>query len=400
MVDSQIETNDKVNIKDDSLRNSAVVLPPVITATNPNTRFSEFKAFDYLGPEGKQFYEENRRWSSFSKHISGISNAIRNGLENGWIDDKYVSTIVEELGNVRNASDASQLEGKVEAFVIDPLQKPPSKVQYSETFDIKEFNRNIEALAKPLGLVHAPGKYVLDEFGQSLIYNNDETRELSSALTKATLTSYVLSTGDSKVIDYFSKLFSLPQKTPEIEAAAKALVETKRQNEEIIETLNDLPKPKHSSLPDISSLATATVMQGNSNSRIVSSKEVDLLGTFGMGPCVSVIIYQDGKAALNHIDDFSGNSSLGGQGASAFLNEALNNIDKTRDFDIHIIGGKENGRSTVLALYKTLKELGVAENIKSFDALAPTSPTEVTIDVRNGKLYPGEGIYSKSLRQK
>jgi hypothetical protein len=91
-----------------------------------------FSSIEKLGQEGKAFLS-SCAYSSMSRHLASIDSSMSQALRAGWLSDGEVESVIERLGNVKNAADAYKLEQFVCSIAKDPEQKVPPKLTITST---------------------------------------------------------------------------------------------------------------------------------------------------------------------------------------------------------------------------------------------------------------------------
>jgi len=346
-----------------------------------------FVAEDYLGTEGKKFLKE--RTSSMPDDLWSINYAINSGLNKGWISKQDIQKYKQILGDVKNAFDTYSLKNSVLSEVKDPVLKNPKSVILHSAEEIVQLRKYMTQLSEKLDMREG-AFYVLNDEGRSIIFLDEKINQVSSAHSKQELVQILLAASDSNLISYFSRLFDLPKATVNDIEEVKVL-KTKIQRERaIIQYLKSLPFSPELPQPNLTGKKVKGVMQGNANGRFVTAENVDFIGTEGMGPCVALVIYQAGKALIMHIDNFSGEASLGGRGAARELNLHMWKFEKNESLQVHIIGNSDgSGRQNLLDIFTWLEHEGIKSSIRTVNFSNHGRADSVLLDIKNGAVYPG-----------
>ncbi len=352
-----------------------------------------FNAEEYLSEEGREYLEKigGQMVSDLPKITSLMSEAI----SRQWISKKEKADIISELKLAKTALDTYKILQKITAIAKDPVLKKPEPVEINmEKGEIDKYLTFLgEKLECRLNLLADGSTFVTSDNGASIIFFDIQDKKISAAFTQQELTRILLSTESTDIYNFFSKLLNLLPATSEDNKAAHQVKQEREGDRQIIQELTHLPTGINNQLIKIEDSAKfEEVIQGGGNGKFVTGLDTDFIGTFGMGPCVALIVWQDfgdtQKAIVIHIDSFSGKGSVG-LGTAPFLDKYLSTeFINDPSLEISLIGANEGGRQNVLEIYKYLKSKNLS--IKSANVLSdPAYSRNIILDVKNGTIYPG-----------
>lgn len=306
-----------------------------------------------------------------------------------WISSDELAKVESDLRGAENSSDTWKILQFVQAKAINPLDKSPSQVDLAPK-DIAEYESYFSKLCEDIGRNPSKGLnslYTIQDDGRSILFLNKEANIVSTALTVRELKGVIASARDKATRDYFINLLNLPPLDENDSAKAEAINSQRKREVEIIDFFKAKPKPKPQRPLD-PSRRNYEVNQGNGFGVVKSLDTTDSLSTFGLGPCVCLMIHEGNKGLMIHIDDYSGNASLTQTSAEDFLNKYIDEFGP--EAKIHIQGANEDsGRKTVIEIYQYLKRQGLLSQVATANVLnRHEGHSEVVLDLRTGELHP------------
>lgn len=349
--------------------------------------------------------------------LSAISSAMSEAIAKEYLADEDIEEVKRRLGEARNGLDAFHIQGFVQGIAKDPCLKipPPVTTVNLEPGEIEKHLQFVaDSLGRPLGRTEPGGSYMLDDNGKSILFFAPYDNNLVTGCTRQELTMYLMMAGEGrKETEYFINLFGLQGVAEDYRAVGrlskritdllrrcfkryegdpvKEMRESIENDRAICDLLQNLPRiPEYSGpRPLFDTPRSEAIIQGDG--RMVDAGTTDMAWTFGLGPCVAVSITQNGKAFLAHIDSFDVHAaSLGGRCGKEQLEDALENFRHDSSLGICLAGASEGGgRSTVLAIYKFLRERGLEDNIKAANVLAAGVSSAMFVSVKTGGVFAG-----------
>jgi hypothetical protein len=266
-----------------------------------------------------------------------------------------------------------------------------------ECDDVNTFRSKVSLLADKMGKsiyeTADGGFYLTNDNGASILFFDFDNKIISTALTRQELIRTILISGDLDLFNFFKDLMNLPNATTEDFQESKKLKDKIDSDNSTISKLLNLPTLVMTEQPDLKGKKTVEVPQGAGLGSFVTSDDAEFIGTNGMAPCVALVVHQDKKAIVIHVDSFSGAASLGGQGAAPFLDRYIGSeFIQNDNLKIYLIGANQGGRQNVLDIYEYLEENNLEENIVAANVLGKGESGSVVVDVNTGEVYPGAKI--------
>jgi len=235
----------------------------------------------------------------------------------------------------------------------------------------------------------ADGKseYILDENGRTiLLFEGDRQhtfRSIYSPLTKEQLRREMLVLPEEQQ-EALSKMLVLPELTRADIEEFKRIQTSREEDKKILSAALDLPSMIHTreqrKVPDQEQIRGILQKEYGITSSV---SNVPMLGTFGLGPCIALTVYdpEAQMVALGHVDATTDVNSL-----DRIIGEfGLSKQDLHR-LQIGLIGGDDSSRKQAIQLIRFLKDRGL--DLSFAEILDKSHPSAFVIDARDGQITP------------
>lgn len=231
-------------------------------------------------------------------------------------------------------------------------------------------------------------EYILDENGRTIILGKvGESQKgfssLYSPLTPKELRRALLALPENQQ-DKLVKLLGLPEPDQDDIEGFERIKKERERNQKLLDEALELP----SAFRDIEELVEVDqkIVRGIIQKEYAitdSGSEKPIIGTFGLGPCIALTIYDvtNQVAGIAHIDGTTHIDSLDG-----VFYEFNQNDDSIPQLELRLIGGDGSSRETAIKILKYFKNRGY--KLDSTDILSRKHPSAFVIDARNGVIIP------------